>query len=217
MKKIITLVAVVCVLPIVTFCADYDLGNLAKTGRLELFNRTLDQTKADSSESVFLNSAANDGLAWVPDLEFSDGTVELEIKGTNRPGQSFVGLAFHGKDDRTFDAVYLRPFNFQAAEPDRRNHSIQYISMPEHDWSDLRNRFPGKYETNISPAPEPGSWVKLRLTIQNKRISAFVNNSPKPVLTIELLNDRSSGKLGLWVGNGSDGWFRNLKVTPSLK
>ena len=34
---------------------------------------------------------------------------------------------------------------------------------------------------------------------------------------VELLNDRLKGKVGLWVGNGSDGWFKNLKVIPTSK
>jgi hypothetical protein len=166
---------------------------------------------------VFLNAAANDGLAWIAGVEFSEGTIELEVKGRNQPGQSFVGIAFYGQDNRTFDAVYLRPFNFQAAEEIRRSHSIQYISLPGHDWSDLRNNQPGKYESAITPAPAPESWVKVKLVLQGKSVSAFVNGSDKPALTVELLNDRLKGKVGLWVGNGSDGWFRNLKVTPSTK
>jgi len=44
-----------------------------------------------------------------------------------------------------------------------------------------------------------------------------VNGQTKPALSVELLDDRHTGKLGLWVGNGSDGWFRNLKVTPAGK
>jgi hypothetical protein len=48
-------------------------------------------------------------------------------------------------------------------------------------------------------------------------VAAFVNDSEVPALTVEVLNDRLKGKLGLWVGNGSDGWFRNLKIIPASK
>ena len=217
MKSTSSLVALAWLLPTLAVPADYHLGELAKTKALEPFNRTLDPSKAGSPEAVFLNAAANDGLAWIAGVELSEGTLELEVKGRNQPGQSFVGIAFHGQDNRTFDAVYLRPFNFQAADETRRSHSIQYISLPGHDWSELRNNHPGKYESAITPAPAPESWVKLKLVLQGKSVSAFVNGSDQPALTVELLNDRLKGKMGLWVGNGSDGWFRNLKVTPPTK
>ncbi len=217
MKKTSALIMVALAFPTATFPANYNLGELAKAKGMEVFNRTLDQSKAGSPEAVFVNAAANDGLAWIAGAEFSEGTIELEIKGKNQQGRSFVGIAFHGQDNRAFDAVYLRPFNFQAAERERRSHSIQYISMPGHDWSELRKSHPGKYEFAITPAPDPDSWVKLKLVVKGKNVAAFVNGSDVPVLTVELLNERLKGKVGLWVGNGSDGWFRNLKVIPETK
>jgi len=222
-------------LPTLVLATDYNLGKLARSNKIELFNRALDQTKSGAPEAMFLNSAEDYGLAWittdtasssesrsrsalwVTGVEFSNGTIELELKGRDQPGQSFVGIAFHGQNNKTFDAVYLRPFNFQAAEAEHRSHSIQYVSLPEHDWSNLRKNHPGKYEAALNPAPMPESWVKLRLVVEGKRVSAFVNGAAKPSLTVELLKERHEGKVGLWVGNGSDGWFRNLTITPAAK
>lgn len=204
-------------LPALAVAADYHLADLAKAGKIELFNRKLDSGQSGSPGVVSLDEAANDGLAWISGVNFSNGTIEVEIRGRDLQGQSFVGIAFHGQDNRTFDGVYLRPFNFQAADAQRRNHSIQYISMPDHDWSELRNKFPGKYEAALTPAPAPDSWVTLKLVVQGKNVSAFVNHSEKPALTAVLLNGRLQGKVGLWVGNGSNGSFRNLKVTAQGK
>ena len=215
MKPASILFAAAVLIPTIASAADYNLGELAKANRIEVFNRTLDQTMADSPQAVFLNAAPEDGLAWITGVELSEGSIELEIRGTNQPGRSFVGIAFHGQHNRSFDAVYLRPFNFQTTEPERRSHSIQYISMPAHDWSELRNSHPGKYEFAITPAPDPNSWVKLKLVVKGKNLAAFVNGSDVPALRVELLNDRLKGKVGLWVGNGSSGWFRNLKVIPA--
>src|SRR5437762_4337359 len=217
MKATCMLFAAAVLMPALVSAADYDLGELAKANKIEVFNRTLDQTKADSPQTVFLNAAPGDGLAWIAGVEFSEGTIEVEIKGKNEQGRSFVGIAFHGQDNRVFDAVYLRPFNFQAAEPERRSHSTQYISMPGHDWSELRKSYPGKYEFAITPAPDPDSWVRLKLVVKGKNVAAFVDGSDKAALTVELLNERLKGKVGLWLGNGSDGWFRNLKVIPETK
>jgi hypothetical protein len=214
MRKPFILLAITVFFSSLLLPADYNLGKLAQSRNIDVFNRTLDQTKAGAPEAVFLNSADDYGLAWIIGVDFSNGTIELEIKGENNPGKSFVGVAFHGKDNKIFDAVYLRPFNFQAPKAENRSHSIQYISMPEHDWSELRGKYPGKYEAGLLPAPAPNSWVGLKLVLEGKNLSAFVNGADKPALNIELLNDRARGKLGLWVGNGSDGWFRNLTITP---
>ena len=70
------------------------------------------------------------------------------MKGKNLQGQSFVGVAFHLIDGKTFDAIYFRPFNF--FNPERNTHSVQYISMPDHPWQQLRQDFPGKYESKIA-------------------------------------------------------------------
>ncbi len=114
-----------------------------------MFNRTLGQVKAGAPDIIYLNSADDYGLAWIADVNFSEGTIELELKGKNQSGQSLIGLAFHGQNSNMFDAVYLRPFNFQASDADHRSHSIQYISMPEHNWSELREKYPGKYESAL--------------------------------------------------------------------
>ncbi len=215
MKRAAILPAAVLLLVMPASAADYNLGALAQAEKIELFNRALDLTKAGSPEAVFLTAAANDGLAWIPGVVLSEGTIELEIKGKDQQGQSFVGIAFHGQNNKDFDAVYLRPFNFRAAAPERRSHSIQYVSMPEHDWSNLRNNHPGMYEAAITPAPDPNSWVKLKVVLSGQEVTACVNESNTPALTVKLLNTRLKGRIALWVGNGSDGWFRNLKVTAA--
>jgi len=56
------------------------------------------------------------------------------VRGKDLFQQSFVGLAFHGKDDNTYEAVYLRPFNVRSDDPVRRDHAVQYMSVPDFDW-----------------------------------------------------------------------------------
>src|ERR1017187_621430 len=54
------------------------------------------------------------------------------------PG-SGLGIAFHGEDTSTYDAVYFRPFNFNTTDPVRKIHAVQYVSMPDNPWFRLRN------------------------------------------------------------------------------
>lgn len=180
-----------------------------------IHNRVFALTTDGERSAVACDARPGDGLGWFVDKPFTTGVIECDIKGRNAPGRSFVGIAFHGVDENTFEAVYFRPFNFESAEPDRRSHSVQYISMPEHDWSELRQNHPGVYESDIAPTPVPEAWMHARLVIETTRVSVFVNDATVPCLVVDRIPERKSGWVGLWVGNGSDGMFAKLSITPA--
>lgn len=178
-----------------------------ESGNFTVFNR-----EATYEDGVaHLDSRPGDGVLWLAGSEFKNGTIELDIKGKNTPGRSFVGLAFHGKDNETYDAVYFRPFNFK--HPERNNHSVQYIAMPENDWATLRKAFPGKYENAIDPIPEVADdWFHATIEINYPQVKVYINGSAQPALEVTQLSTRKYGKIGFWVGNGSEGWFKNLEI-----
>lgn len=191
-----------------------DFAALQKGGKLTVHNRDFAAVALGERSAVQFDARPGDGLAWLNDGAFATGVIECDIQGRNRPGASFVGLAFHGLNANTFEAVYFRPFNFASADPARRAHSVQYISAPEHDWSDLRQSHPGVYESDLTPAPDPEAWLHARIIVEARRVSVFVNSATEPCLVVERIPDHASGWVGLWVGNGSDGMFANLKITP---
>lgn len=171
------------------------------------FNRNASYEK----EIIHLDASENDGILWLNDLEFKNGTIELELKGKDERGKSFVGIAFHGLDDDTFDGVYFRAFNFKS--PERKTHSVQYISMPGYEWRVLRETFPGKYENTVNPVPDPNDWFHAKIVVDYPSVKVYVNHSEKASLEIEQISKSKKGKFGLWVGNGSEGYFKNIKIT----
>lgn len=160
---------------------------------------------------VHLNAKARDGLLVLNGIEFENGTIELDIRGKDVFQQSFVGVAFHGVNDSTFDAIYFRPFNFK--NPQRSTHSVQYISMPGFDWNKLRSEFPGKYENIASPVPDPNDLFHAKVVVNYPEIKVFVSNFANPSLVVKQISSQQKGWIGFWVGNGSDGDFKNLKIT----
>jgi hypothetical protein len=193
-----------------------DLSKLVVGKTVIAYNREVSIVASDPQKPVLHIDAKKDaGIAWLEGVKFPEGEIEFDVKGRNIPQQSFVGIAFHGSDNQTYDAIYFRPFNFRATEEERRNHSVQYISLPKYDWPKLRAEFPDKYEQPINPAPEPESWVHCRLVIKGNKISAFVNNSEAPSLEVTELDPKVSDKIGFWVGNGSEGDFANLTINAS--
>ncbi len=170
---------------------------------------------AEGSRSILrLDERAGDGLAWWPDAVLANGVIELDVRGKDVMQQSFIGVAFHGQDAETYDAIYFRPFNFKA-DPPRRARAVQYISHPAHTWSKLREERPGQFEREVSPAPDPNEWFHVRVVVRHPTVQVFVNDATTPALEVEQLSARKTGWVGVWVGNGSGGSFANVRVTPA--
>ena len=107
--------------------------------------------------------------------------------------------------------LWINDLNFKS--PERNGHSVQYISHPKNTWYYLRENFPEKYENPVKPVPEPTKWFHAKIVVDYPQVTVYVNDSSEPSLVIEQLSDRKEGPLGFWVGNNSEGWFRNLKIT----
>jgi hypothetical protein len=197
-----------------TAMISYDLYSMSENSKLEVFNRKVTPFAEKDKRGIRFSKNENNGVAWLKDFEFSNVTIELDIKGKEEFQQSFVGIAVHGSDNNNYDAIYFRPFNFQSTDPVRKIHAVQYVSEPDYSWQVLREKFNGKYEKAVSPAPDGNAWFHVKIIVKNPLITVFVNGNPVSCLSVEKLNKRTSGNIGLWVGNNSDGDFANLQITP---
>jgi hypothetical protein len=189
-----------------------DLSKITSEDGWRIVNRNVKLLNEGDNSVVYLDSHSGDGKIWLKDLDFKNGVIEFDVKGKDAQGSSFVGIAFRGINDTTYDAVYFRPFNFLNKDSVRKSHSVQYISCPKYSWEKLRNDFPGKYENVVNPVPDPNLFFHAKIIIQKPKISVFVNNSSEPSLVIDELSGRTGGLIGLWTGNYSEGYFSNLKI-----
>jgi hypothetical protein len=165
-------------------------------------------------------AASGDAVALLKDLDFKDGTVEVDLAGLPGPGASntargFVGVAFRSAPHATaFDCFYLRPTNGRADDQLRRNHSAQYVSEPDYGWERLRTQTPGVYESYVDL--ETGAWTHVKIEVSGVRARLFVNGAAQPVLIVnDLKRGVTSGAVGLWIGPGTEAYFRNLQITTS--
>jgi hypothetical protein len=190
-----------------------DLAERLAAGKLRPMNR--DTTKLQGSrDGVHVSEKEGPGLVWIEGSDFAEGTIEVDVRGRDVMQRSFVGIAFHRKDDNTYDAVYLRPFNFRAADPDRHQHAVQYMAFPDYDWPRLRKEFPEEFENPVDPSVAPTDWVPLRVVVRGRTIQVYVGLVKSPTLEVRKLGQRDRGLIGLWTGNNSDGDFANLRITP---
>jgi hypothetical protein len=159
-------------------------------------------------------------LAILDGLNFGNGTIEVDVAGSPSPGASggargFVGVAFRVQPDRSiYDCFYLRPTNGRSEDQERRNHSLQYISHPDHTWFKFRQETPSRYETYVDITPS--TWIHLRIEVEGEKARIFVDNRDQPSL---IINDVKSGTDGtgdvaLWFEGSTVAHFANLKVTP---
>lgn len=189
----------------------YNLVTELENGKIEAVNRTVTRF-GDSPAAVEMNAAEGDGIAVLKAVDWTEGTIRVELLGENNPGRSFIGIAFNIQDDNTYEAVYFRPFNFVAEAQANREHMVQYICHPEFTWYRLREDRTGEFENEITDPPDPDDWFRVLIRVSDKEVSVFVENREDPVLKVQRLTTTSSDKMGLWTGNGSSGRYRNLVV-----
>jgi hypothetical protein len=152
------------------------------------------------------------GLALVQNVKFSEGTLEIDLRGGGGTQASFLGLAFGVADATTFEAVYFRPFRFADDDRAARSHAVQYVAWPEYTWEKLRKDKPGVYEAAIQPVPDPAGWFHVRIDVTKQQVSVSVDGSTQPCLVVDRMAHRE-GEVGLWV-DSMPGAFRNLRIQP---
>jgi hypothetical protein len=158
------------------------------------------------------------GIVVLPGTAFHNGSIEVDVAGNPRPGavaaaRGFVGVAFRvNADPSKYEAFYIRPTNGRADDQLRRNHSTQYISMPDYDWSTLRRTAPGQYESYVDLVA--GEWTKIKVEVSGVKARLYVGGAPQPVLVVnDLKRGDGEGAVALWIGVGTEGYFSDLRIS----
>ena len=151
--------------------------------------------------------------------DFADGVIEVdigaELTGKGAPdARGFAGLSFHiDRDFETHEALYLRMsngrLNWPLPLPPRIDRAIQYVAHPDFHFAASREKYPGRYEKGADIAL--GRWHRLRLEIGGPRLRALVDGVE--ALTVDDLHYAGRrGAIGLFVDDGSRGFFANLGI-----
>ena len=189
-----------------------DLADLFKKGKIVAINREVKSVTENGKNFIQLADNKQEGLVWLPTKGFKNGKITVKMRGKDVLQRSFVGIAFHGLNDTTYDAVYCRPFNFFAKDSVRKIHAIQYISHPNFTWKKLRDERNGVFEKEIINPPNPNDWFSMTIIVDKKTVKAFINQDAKPSLMVEKLTELDNGKLGIFMGDGSGGDFEQIMI-----
>ncbi len=210
----ILLLLVCCIANAQTKAKKYDLIKMMKEEKIALCaNCKAEAITIHNKEAFQLTVEGGNGFAWLTGETFTNGTIELDLKGKDMLQQSFIGIAFHAVDEKQFDVVYFRPFNFRAEDPVRKIHAVQYASGPDYGWERLRKEHNGQYEKAIEPAPDPNEWFHAKIVVDAPHISVYVNGNSTPSLVVDQLQNRGTGKIGLWQDGPMPADFANLVIS----
>ncbi|GIL40642.1 hypothetical protein [Roseiterribacter gracilis] len=195
-------------------------STLTTTNDTEAVNITVSPGKLDGKAGLNVSRAPGTSgllrLKAAPD--FRDGTIELDIAGGLRPDASptaraFIGVSFRVSPDAShFETIYLRPTNGRADDQVRRNHTTQYISTPDFDFDRLRKESPEKYESYVDLLPD--HWTHMKIEIKGAEARLFVDGAKQPCLVVTdlKLGADAHGGIAVWVGPGTNGYVRDVKV-----
>jgi len=186
--------------------------SVEKMGNKQVVKVIMDSTVKKSDEPTFVK---------IKGIDFKDGAIEIKVlsrllKTAPASARGFIGVAFHIDSlNSKFEGIYLRPTNGRAEDQLRRNHSIQYFSYPDYDFDRLRKEAGGVYESYADMGLN--EWITMRIEVKGKQARLFLNDNKQPSLIVNdlKLGDNLSGAIGLWVDTGTEGYFKDLKITKN--
>jgi hypothetical protein len=190
-------------------------GATEPAGGWHVINRAMEKRREGDREFIHLDERAGMGLVSASSLAFTDGEIEFDTRGRDVFQKSFVGIAYHITSDSAFDFIYLRPFNFRAADSTRHAHGVQFTSYPVFSWEKLRADHPGEFENPVPADVDPNAWIHVRIAVHGRDVKVYLNGKTTPVLSVKSPSALRTGGVGFMVGDVSDGDFSNLKITPS--
>ena len=181
-----------------------DLDGLTSGKDWILKNLSACKTSYFDKESVLLDKSHGEGLCWIDGFNFPSGEIELEIAASQQP----VGIAFHVRDEKNFDAVVFRT--------EQRDAGLvwiaEYVSRPS-----MPNSVIQRDVIDDLDSIKDGLF-HARLVIDRNKLIVIVNRSNVPCLRVmEIDQRRKTGSVGIWVGKDTAGIFTGLKVKAVIK
>src|SRR5262249_55899249 len=138
---------------------------------LDLHNTTAQVTSWHDRSALNLSGkpGAPAQLAVLRNHSFHNGTIEVDLaaalsNNADAADRGFISLAFRVQSDPShYECIYIRPTNGRAQDQLRRNHSTQYMSLPDWPWFRLRKESPGVYESYADMVE--GEWIHMKIVV----------------------------------------------------
>lgn len=134
-------------------------------------------------EAIYLHN----GSLVLKDVEFLNGTIEYDIRMTERRG--FYGVRFHFTDSQNAEEFYFRPH--QSGNPDA-NQATPIVN----GLAGWQLYFGEAYSFAYDYPFE--EWMHIKLVIKGKQAQVFLDGAQTPHLSWNLKQEPKSGSIGLY-------------------
>ena len=158
----------------------------------------------DAEVVTHLGRKALSGAAYLKDLEFQDGIIEVDVAVDG--SRAYPGIIFRLQSEENYERFYVRPHTADDY-PDK----LQYA--PVFNRVACWQLYNGEGFT--APAVMPHDrWVPIRLEVSGKQARIFIDDADAPALVIpDLKHGVSSGSIGLFGPKNSTARFSNFRYT----
>jgi hypothetical protein len=154
---------------------------------------TIDGPRAELVEHLGRHGVRlGDGSALLKDVQFQDGTIEVDVSG---PSSGFAFLVFRATTPKDHEDVYLRMA--MSGTPD----ALQYMPMYGGEGAWQLYHGPG-YTASV--VFDPAAWTHLRVDVAGRRATVFVGEATTPAMVVEeLQGGNGPGAIGVIGGSTS--------------
>jgi hypothetical protein len=151
-------------------------------------------------QSLFL---ARGAYAYLKDVQFEDGTIEVDIDASQP--RAFLGVVFRFQSEDEHEIVYLRPHKSGLED------ATQYA--PSFKGSTPWQLYSGPGFTAAVDIPG-NRWLHVKIVVAGLTAKVYVNK-PEPTLVVtDLKRGYGKGTIGLW-GSAMGGHFSNFSYETS--
>jgi len=148
-----------------------------------------------------------DTAVYLPDVEFQDGTIEVDIAPLDR---LLPGIGIRGCDDGTWcNKILLNHWRgknqdqgefLEQAVVTRRNGTVLVLNIRRSGQDNTRDRMDGP------------DWFHVKAVLQADKVKVYLNGSDEPSIELgAMLDGNEKGVLGLCGG----GYFANFQYTAA--
>lgn len=159
-------------------------------------------TMINAKQMDHLGRKALMGTAFLKDVEFGDGIIELDMAVERKT--SYPGVLFRMKSLQEYERFYIRPHRAGLYAD-----AIQYVAS--FNGVDSWQLYSGPGTTAALEVPY-GTWFHVKLEVKGSQARIFINNSDQPSLVItELQRGAGKGMIGLMGPTDGSSFYSNFR------
>lgn len=143
------------------------------------------------------------GIAWIRDIDFTDGTIEFNI--CVEPQRAFAGAVFRMQDETSYEDFYIRPH--QSGNPDATQYTPVFHGLA--GWQLYHGPgFNGQITCRFD------EWVPAKIVVAGDQAEVYYDTAERPILFMhDLKCDQIHGRIGLKVeGRNGPARFADFEV-----